>query len=181
MRLLIFFIIVILIKFSLNYYNYMRIKKLHKYFEEFIQHKRTDMNLYRQEVLSLFKKAGVKDVLTPIAEPIGFSQIANATVSVFSMFPSLRPLFAGSALNMFEEAEGVFKKNMINSINPIYWIELILFLPQSLLKYLGLNADSLAFKLWNIFLTFVWWVICTLITLFQPEIKQIIIKLMGNL
>lgn len=180
MKILLFFIAIIFIKFSLNFYNYLRTQQLHKYFDDFFHQKRNDMNIYRQEVISLFEKANIKDVKIPVSEPIGFGQICNVNVSVFDMFPSTRVAFASTALNMFEEAEGVFRKNMFDSINPLYWMELIVFFPKNILKYVGLNIETTAFKLWNIFLTFIWWSFCTVITLFQPEIKQFIIKLLAQ-
>lgn len=150
MKILLIFFLIVAYKFLINLSHYLRIKKLHKYFSDFVEKKRTDMNLYKQEVISLFKKAHIKDVKTPVSEPIGFGQVVNANVSVFSMFPSLRPVFAMESLNMFEEAEGVFRKNMIDCVNPLYWIELILFLPKSLLSYLGLPSEATAYKLLNV-------------------------------
>lgn len=174
------FITIIFIKFFLNLYNYLRTQQLHKYFDDFLHQKRNNMNIYRQEVISLFEKANVKDVKIPVSEPTGFRQVRNVIVSVFDMFPSTRPAFASTSLNMFEEAEGVFRKNMFDSINPLYWIELIIFLPKNILKYVGLNIETTAFKLWNVFLTFIWWSCCTIVTLFQPEIKQVIIELFAQ-
>lgn len=181
MKLLFFFLLIILYKFISNLSNYLRIKTLHKYFCDFVDHKRTDMNLYKQEVISLFQKANIKDIKTPVSEPIGYGQIMHANVSVFSMFPSLRPTFAGEALNMFEEAAGVFKKNMRDCLNPLYWIDFFLFLPKSLLSYLGFPSDTTWYKICNILLTFIWWLLGTIIIFFKPQIQQFIIEFVGNL
>lgn len=62
MRFLALFLLVVAYKFLTNLMHYFRIKKLQTYFSEFLEHKRSDMNLYRQEVLSLFEKAHVKDI-----------------------------------------------------------------------------------------------------------------------
>lgn len=181
MKLLIFFILIILYKFFSNLSRYLRIKTLHRYFCDFIDHKRTDMNLYKQEVISLFQKAGVKDVKTPVSEPVGYAQVVNVNVSVFSMFPSLRPTFSSEALNMFEEAEGSFMKNMRDSLNLLYWIDFILFLPKSLLSYLGFPSDAVIFRLCNVLLTFIWWLIGILFVFFKPQIQDFAIEFIRNL
>lgn len=181
MDLLFLLLIAIAYKFFRNLSYYLRVKTLHGYFIEFTEHKRTNMNMYRQEVISLFKKANVKDVITPVSEPIGYGQIMNASVSVFSMFPSLRPVFLSEALNMFEDAEGAFRKNMIDSIDPLYWIDFIIFLPKELLAYLGLKPEATTYKLCNVLLTSAWWISGTFIIFFKPQIKQYLIELIGNL
>ena len=115
MRFLALFLLVVAYKFLTNLMHYFRIKKLQTYFSEFLEHKRSDMNLYRQEVLSLFEKAHVKDIKIPVSEHIGNRKIVSGIVSTFSMFPSTRTEFSVTVLNMFEEAEGVFRKNMLDS------------------------------------------------------------------
>ena len=71
------------------------------------------------------------------------------------MFPSTRTEFSVTVLNMFEEAEGVFRKNMLDSFNPFYWIDLIVFLPKSLLAYIGISSEVTAYKICNVLFTFI--------------------------
>ena len=181
MRFLIIFLFIVGYKFLSNLLHYFRIKKLHQFFCEFMKQKRDNMNLYRQEVLSLFEKAHIKDIKIPVSECIGNRQIANATVSAFSMFPSLRPAFSSTALNMFEEAEGVFRKNMFDSINPLYWIDLILFLPKTLLSYLGISSKTSGYKICNVLLTFIWWVFGVFLVYYKPQLQQFLIELVRNI
>lgn len=177
----ILFLLIVVYKFLTNLLHYFRIRTLHKYFCEFMDNKRDNMNLYRQEVLSLFEKAHVKDIKIPISERVGFGQIVNASVSVFSMFPSLRPQFSSTTLNMFEETEGVFRKNMIDSFNPFYWIDLIIFLPKTLLAYIGISSEITSYKICNLLLTFIWWILGVLVLYFKPQLQHFIIELTRNL
>lgn len=180
MKLLILFLVIVLIKFVLNLYNFLRIKKLCSYHLEFLSDKRPDFTKYRQEVLSLFKKAHIKNVCTPATQPVGYGKIATMNVDVFTMFPSNLQIIAVPAHGMFNEAQGVFKKNMCDSINPIYWLDFLVFLPKNILIYLGLDTEKTLFKIINLGFTFLWWSFCTLVTIFQPEIKQFIVELFGN-
>ena len=164
MRFLALFLLVVAYKFLTNLMHYFRIKKLQTYFSEFLEHKRSDMNLYRQEVLSLFEKAHVKDIKIPVSEHIG-----NRTE------------FSVTVLNMFEEAEGVFRKNMLDSFNPFYWIDLIVFLPKSLLAYIGISSEVTAYKICNVLFTFIWWILGILVVYFKPQLQDFVIKLVRNL
>jgi len=180
-KILVFFLIIIATKFVLNLHDWLRIRTLSKYHMEWLSDKRDNLHLYKQEIINLFKKAHVKNVYTPVSQPTGFGQISNMNADVFTMFPSKLQIIAYPAISMFFEAEGVFKKNMFNSLNPIFWIEFILFLPKELLTYLGINPETTAFKLCNVLLTFFWWLCGTAFALFKPQLQQFIIKLFGNL
>lgn len=180
MKMLIMFLVVVVIKFSLNFHNFLRIKQLSNYHLEFLEGKRPNFTEYRQEVIELFRKAHVKNAYIPVSEPTGYGQIVNMNVDVFSMFPSEFSIISAPAIKMFSEAQGVFRKNMFDSINPIFWIEFLIFLPKNLLIYLGLNQKKALFKTFNLIFTFLWWFFCTLVTFFQAEIKQFIIEFFGN-
>lgn len=181
MRFLALFLLVVAYKFLTNLMHYFRIKKLQTYFSEFLDHKRSDMNFYRQEVLSLFEKAHVKDIKIPASEHIGNGEIVSGNVSTFSMFPSTRTEFSVTVLNMFEEAEGVFRKNMLDSFNPFYWIDLIVFLPKSLLTYIGISSEVTAYKICYVLFTFLWWILGILVVYFKPQLQDFVIKLVRNL
>ena len=127
--LLALFLLVVAYKFLTNLMHYFRIKKLQTYFSEFLEHKRSDMNLYRQEVLSLFEKLMIKDIKIPVSEHIGNRKIVSGNVSTFSMFPSTRTEFSVTVLNCSKRQKACSAKICLICFNPFYWIDLIVFLP----------------------------------------------------
>ena len=169
MKLLLIPIAIIALKFLLNLQHWLRIKQLKEYFLEFICGKRNDMNRYRNEVISLFKKAYVPDVYTPVVDSVGLGLLASGNVSLFTMFPSKRAAFIAEYLNMFD------------AINPLYWVETVVFLPKTILRYIGLDSDKTAFKLCNVLLSFIWWALCLCAVFFKPQLKQLLIEALGNL
>ena len=56
MRFLALFLLVVAYKFLTNLMHYFRIKKLQTYFSEFLEHKRSDMNLYVKKYFPCLKK-----------------------------------------------------------------------------------------------------------------------------
>ena len=169
MKLLLIPIAIIALKFLLNLQHWLRIKRLKEYFLEFICGKRNDMNRYRNEVISLFKKAYVPDVYTPVVDSVGLGLLASGNVSLFTMFPSKRAAFIAEYLNMFD------------AINPLFWVETVVFLPKTILRYIGLDSDKTAFKLCNVLLSFIWWALCLCAVFFKPQLKQLLIEALGNL
>lgn len=163
--------------------NFVYLKQLQHYEKEFLNFLRdeqSNIDEHKLQTIALFKKAGVQDILMPVSQSIGFGKVASFTSSIFSNFPSGKREMAEPALIMFKNAIGIYKSRILESINPLYWIDQLLFLPRNILAYIGLNSESVAFKLWNVILTFIWWSFCTLVTLFHPEIKQLIIELLGK-
>lgn len=180
MKLFLFVAFVVAFKLLTNLLCYIRIKKLNKYFREFLLSDKDDIYLLQQEVLSLFKRAGIKDVLVPAAQAVGYNMIATGCASAFSAFPTRNKALVGTYLTMFDAACGVFRKNMFDALNPIYWIELVVFLPRTALEYIGIDAEKTAFKLCNILLTFLWWLLCVSVIFFKPHLKEFIVELLGK-
>lgn len=176
-RLLIIFIFVLVYKFLLNLSSFLRIKHYEKEFLNYLANKESKIEEHRLQTIDLFKKAGIKDTLTPITQPSGYGNIASFNASVFQNFPSNMQVIAVPAMSMFRNAIGIYKSRMMECLSPLYWISLIVFLPRNILLYIGLDSESTAFKLWNVSLSFLWWLFCTIISLFQPEIKSFITNL----
>lgn len=175
------FLVLVVLKLSLNTYNYFRVKKLAKYHMLWLQDKKDNFYTYKSEVLSLFKEAKIKDMMFPASQSVGYGQIANFSASTFGNFPSKRQVIAANVMCMFDDAEGVFRKNIFDALNPLYWIETLIFLPRSLLVYLNLSGEKLSYKLLNIVLSIIWWAAIVLLSLYKTQLKDFIIKLIGEL
>jgi hypothetical protein len=74
------------------------------------------------------------------------------------------------------QAIGEYRRMVLQCINPIYWVKLVLFLPQRIIYYLGFNANGIFTKLLN----FIYWIVNTLIALYPNEIKMIIESVIKN-
>lgn len=171
---------IFLYKLMLNFTRLKQIQHYEKEFSAFLCDKPSKIDEHKLQTIDLFKKAGIKDTYMPVSQPIGFGKVANFNISIFDNFPMSKRTVAEPALLMFKNAIGVYKSRMLESINPLYWIELIVFFPKNILRYIGLDLESSASKLWNVFLTFIWWILCTVVTIFLPEIKDSIIKFLAQ-
>jgi hypothetical protein len=43
-------------------------------------------------------------------------------------------------IGIFRQAIGIYKKRIIDAINPFYWLEFIIFLPQNIIQYVLGNS-----------------------------------------
>lgn len=172
---------IVLYKLVRNVINLLKICYYKKQYLDFLAEKESHIEQYAIQTVNLFKQAGIEEIFIPISQPVGFHQVANFNASVFANFPSNKPELASPSRDMFEKAIGIFRSRIIECFNPIYWIEQIIFLPKHILLYIGLDSENVAFKISNVLLTFIWWLLGISFSLFRTDFLDYVIKLLGSL
>lgn len=180
-KILICCLLVILYKFSSNLLSYVRIQKYKAEYLEFLKNGTKKIQQHSTLTVSLFKKAGVEDRYFSMTQPIGYGQMEILNTSTFENFPSHYQPFSQYQREMFEDAIGIYRSRTLESFNPIYWIDLIVFMPRNVLGHIGVDKTTTRYKITNILLTFFWWAFTTLVAIFQPELKQYISSLFPQL
>ena len=178
-KILIIFLFICLYKIISNFVNYKYLCKIENEYITWLSSKNKNPNLTqcKNKVISLFKKANVSNCCIPLTQPTGFGKCVTTRVSVFENFPSPYENFASIHFNMITVAKGTYKQRALETFNPLFWIDLVLFAPKNILEYIGLNDETTLFKALNIVLTFFWWLFGIIINLFNTEIHNFIIKL----
>lgn len=176
-KIIIVAIFIIAYKAVLNYVKFKRCKTLSELHLQWLADSCNEFPQYKGEIKKLLIGSNVPDSYIPTSQAIGYGQIANSNVSVYLNFPSKIAAIAAALSDKFDEAIGTYHKRCLESFNPLYWIETILFLPKTLLQYIGINSDKMAFRLCNILLTFIWWLVCTVFFFFKPQIYECILSL----
>lgn len=175
--LLIVFAFAVLYKLIINSYKYWFCKKMKKEHIEWANGNNDNFPTYKIKIISMFKDAGVRSVKFPVSEATGNYMVATYNADVFTNFPSLIEKVFLSADKMFNFAIGVFRSRIFDAINPLYWIDLIIFAPKHFIEYLDFDMDKFAPKLCNVVLTFVWWTISALFITFKEQIFLLVSNL----
>lgn len=177
---LIFFACVFLFKILSNTVYYFRTRELRNMFNAWINGTfKGDYLTYRSEVIALFKRAKIKDQWYKIGRPVDYNTAVTNHVSLFQNFPDKEPTLAAAADFMFAEAVGYFRKGIFDSLNPLYWIDLIVFCPKYVLEYIGADMDKSTSKALYVVLNFLWWLAGIFFAFLQSEAKGLILKLLG--
>lgn len=172
-RLLLFFAIIVLYKFSLNLYRLVKSQTLfQKYLNWLKNDEDTDLGFHKSEFVLLMTKANVKDSYFPLSQPIGYGFVSNSNVSTFHNFPSNIIEFVKFTVNMFQEAIGTYRRRMIETFNPFFWIETVIFLPKTLFSYLGVSPESLFIKILQV----IWWIIAPIAIIARDYLLSIAIE-----
>lgn len=181
MKLIIIFLIIFVYKLIRNSSYFFKTKRFSKIYKEYILEDNDEIYSHRSEIIGLFKKADVSDGAIPTVKPMGYGQLASYNVSIFNNFPSTMSNQVGHTMRMFDEAIGVYKLRLKQSFSPLYWFEQLVFLPKNLLIYMDFDLDKASFKIINVLLTFIWWIIVFLFTLFRNDFKVIILKMVEDI
>lgn len=153
------------IKFLINLSRYLEIRNLRNRFNDALEDPHKTFSPYKITAISLFETAGIKDPMLPYSQAVGNGYVATGKTSVFANLALKTKVIAQYGFQFFDEAEGVFRHRMLQAINPVYWVESIVFLPKYVLEYLGLSSDSLSARLLQI----VYWGIVSVVVLFKDD------------
>ena len=124
---------------------------------------------YKAFLKEVIKITGVRDdYYVPNIKQVGYGKIQSSNVIVIENFPHIYSDMANGTLRIFSEMRGVLKERIFGTINPIYWLNIIIFLPQKIVKYLGLKETSILAKILNL----LWWIIGIPITLLQDSFSD---------
>lgn len=167
------FAAIIVIRVLINVY---RLYRLHIIYKNYLAWAANDNYKFGEQVIeliSLFKAADVKDASIPIVQPAGYSLVSTSQASAFQNAGNLREEFVAHIIRSFDRARGVFKHNIAESFNPIFWIMFVVFLPQRILVYLNVKESSISIRIFQV----LWWLVAPAAIIFRDKLYSVIAKL----
>lgn len=143
MELIFIILLIIFIKAVLNFYKLKRLLKLEAAYKNYINHDTSwDFHEKKQEIITLLKGAGLKSSCVPYLKPADFGFVTKHNLDLFDNLAFNNEDINLLILSNFRQAAGVYKKRLLDSINSLYWLEVIIFLPQKVIDYIGFNGES---------------------------------------
>jgi hypothetical protein len=176
LQLLFIFLACVLIKLFYNAYYYCLAKSYFAKFNQYLKNAVDDKSDWtiqenKHKIINIFLHAGLKDTTLSVIEPGGYGLVKTINISLFDNIPLLRNDIPSIVVQFFKESIGVFRNRMVDAVNPIYWLESLVFLPKKIFNYLGVSADSLFIRSFQV----IWWLIVAAGTIigivFNPEFR----------
>lgn len=124
-------------------------------------------------VAKLFRASGLTDRMIHFVQPMGYGQLLQGQAYLFSNMENRREDVVDNMRTCFSSARGSFKNRIIENFSPIFWINCILFLPRTVLSYLGVSGESLLTKLFQV----IYWIVTPVLVLLRDNIYQYILSL----
>lgn len=130
-----------------------------------------------QEIISLLEGADIAPLIIITASPIGYGRIQEGDTSSFDNFFHNDQRFVEYNTLALYRAKEVYRKRMIRSINPLAWLEVLIFLPQTILKYLGVSEKNITSKILNI----IYWVAAIVAPIILEPVRSFIEEIVKNI
>lgn len=146
---------------------------LHNEFSIFVSSgNSTEILEYTHEIRVLFSIAKIQDRSISFMEPIGLGYGRERKINFLENMFVLNSEITPAVNQFFIEAKGYFKYHMLQSINPLYWIDVVVFLPKYFIRFLNMDEN----RKYARFLTVAYWLLTFIIFIYEEEIRQIFRK-----
>ena len=154
---------VIFIKLIINVSRLIEIRLLFKGYTKWMKDYDYDFEEKTSQIIDLFKKANLENKYISITVPVIGRQYERAKTSIYDNLFLQNQIISNAIHHNFKQAIGVFKRRIYNSINPMYWIELIIYMPKHTLEFMGVDGKSRS----NILQVIYWflWIIVGVLTI----------------
>jgi hypothetical protein len=167
-------ICIVVVKITVNLYKLIRCQKIYDLYKQYVSRINSDFLQYIPAANKLFYEAGIEDSIIPAAKPIGYGYIASTNVSSFKNMQFLGSDVVPIIDMAFNQAITIFKQNIVDAINPLYWLDLVVFLPKHITYYLNIPSDKIGVKISQI----IWWILSLIFLLFKDYIIQFLKSLL---
>jgi len=167
-------LIVIAVKFAINFARYIQCKRYLSKYNRYITKPDYEFAEHQPQIIKLFKAAGVQDSVVTIVQEIGYGNLASSRPSVFSNLTNTREDIIGIVMQMFHQAIGIYRSRTLETFNPLYWVEFVIYLPKQTLKYVGVSPESAVIKIAQVAYWLLGIAATFLLGLFRAEIEQLV-------
>lgn len=169
--LLIVAVCLLLLKFVLNLVRFFRIKRYLTRYKRWHASRDEKFLESKSQVVKLLQDAGIRDHRITVSQPVGYGNLQVIQVSIMDNFPDLSQDMSTPAQRLMREAIGTYRARMLQTFNPLYWIESLIYLPREVLGYLGVPAENIVVRIGQL----LWWALTTLLAfllvVYRPELK----------
>jgi hypothetical protein len=166
-------VLVVIWRFGANFARYYECKKLESNYCDYLNN--ADFNERLQLVESrvrLRELADMADARGRSITLVGLNwQMTRDLIQTFPVHDTYGP---EQTFCLLREIGGVFKRRTIESINPFFWLGLIVFFPVHGLQFIGISENNLAAKLLKLILQCLYWLAIGAFLVYDHETKIVI-------
>lgn len=122
------------------------------------------------EIKKKVAQAGVNDQQHKVMEPAGYGYLSEQTIGVLDNLLLHNKDILIQASHTLALAAGAFKTEAFQSINPIYWLEVLFFLPKWLVSASGIEVTSKVADIGLKVVQVLYWLVIVVTMVLKPEL-----------
>lgn len=94
------------------------------------------------EIKRRVKKSGIQNPIHSYMDAKGYGYVGQENISTLDNLLYLNQQIQSSAVTVLKRARGHFRNEALKSMNPLFWLETLLFLPKAVVSASGIDASS---------------------------------------
>ncbi len=128
------------------------------------------------EIKRRVQAAGVQNPTHRFMEPAGYGHLVPQSMTALDNILFHNEDILTGANQALSLAAGHYKTQAILSINPLYWLEVVFFLPKQLVSASGIEVTSKVAEIGLKLVQIAYWIAIVLTLLFKPEVLKILLN-----
>tara|TARA_R110000868_G_scaffold164439_1_gene397076 strand:+ start:539 stop:1123 length:585 start_codon:yes stop_codon:yes gene_type:complete len=171
------FIACVIYKIARNTWFFIKLKNYQEKYNEYTAHNSRDDekwdSLYQKvledkaKIIEILKELGLKDFIIQVTTPTGYNHVEHKSIRILENLQYISYVndtnIPVTIKQYIIEAKGIAKNRIFESLNPLYWVDLLIFLPRSIAKYIGIPLANKTYnhiiKIFNI----IYWIAMVLL------------------
>ena len=122
------------------------------------------------EIKRRIKKSGINEPVYSYMDPKGYGYVGQQSMSAIDNLLFLNQEIQNSAVTTLKRVKGYYSNQAKRSLSPLYWLEILLFLPKAMVNASGLDMTSKFADTSLKIVQLIYWLIVMGVIISKPEL-----------
>lgn len=127
------------------------------------------INSHIAEITRVYELTGRGKPLRSFMDPIGYGHIQQKQLNLLENLLFQNTELLKEARDILFIAKGYFLTNAIQSLNPLFWLEILFFLPKAIFSAAGLESSNKVMDMGLKIAQIIYWLLIVYTFIFKPE------------
>lgn len=128
------------------------------------------------EIKRRVEKSGIDNPTHSFMEPKGYGYVGQERMTTLDNLLYLNNNIQRSAVEVLKRSRGHFKNEALRSISPVFWLEVLFFLPKAIVSASGVDTSSKLADIGLKITQIAYWVIIITAVILNPDLIKTLIE-----
>jgi hypothetical protein len=128
------------------------------------------------EIKRRVEKSGIQNPVHSYMDAKGYGYVGQEQISTLDNLLYLNQNIQSSAVTILKRARGHFRNEAVKSINPLFWLETLFFLPKAIVSASGIDASSKLADTGLKVTQIIYWLVILGAVIVNPDLLKVLIE-----
>ena len=131
---------------------------------------------HNTEIKRRIEKAGIKAPIHSFMDQKGYGYVAQERLSILDNLLYLNSTVQHDVITTLKVTKGYYKNQTLRSINPLFWLEVICYLPKYMVSASGIELSSKLAETSLKVVQVIYWLVIIVAGILNPELLKILVQ-----